>query len=515
MSALTIQNLAPAKLKTLYGLLNLPELRKELARRDLLSFVCYTMPGYDVNWHHRHTCAMLDRWIDGGVKRLMLFVPPRHGKSELGSRRLPAYILGKNPNASVIVTSYSADLASRMNRDVQRIIDSDKYAELFPQTQLYGKNIRTVAKGSWLRNSEIFEVVGHMGVYRSAGVGGGITGMGGQYIIIDDPIKNQEEADSETYRQRLWEWYTSTLYTRLEKDGRVLLILTRWHEDDLAGRLLALAESDPHADQWTVVKFPAVKETTENADDPREIGEALWPEKYNLSTLNTIRASVGSRVWASLYQQEPAPTEGGIFKRHWWRFWIPKGAYYPPVQSKMPDGTLYEHAQIELPATFEEQIQSWDMTFKDSKSSDFVAGGVWGLVGANKFLLDLKRERLDIIGSLNAIRQMSAKWPDTYAKIIEDKANGPAVIGLLQNEITGLIAYDPKTGKEGRANAVAPQVESGNVYLPHPAVAPWVSDFIDECAAFPNGAHDDRVDQMTQALLRWQTDSGSLLLFGG
>ena len=213
------------------------EARKELARRSMAEFTLYTDERYQMNWHHRLICEYLDKWINKDVKRLMVFTAPRHGKSELVSRKLPAYIFGRNPDTSIISASYSADLASRMNRDVQRIMDEYRYIELFPESRLYGKNLKD-ANGKFLRNSDIFEIVNHRGVYRSAGVGGGITGMGGEYIIIDDPVKNREEANSEVYREKLWDWYTSTLYTRLEKDGCILVTLTRWHEDDLAGRLL-------------------------------------------------------------------------------------------------------------------------------------------------------------------------------------------------------------------------------------------------------------------------------------
>ncbi|MBR1694479.1 MAG: terminase family protein, partial [Selenomonas sp.] len=194
----------------------LEAIQKEQARRSMARFALYTDPRYKMNWHHRLICDRLDQWIRHKIKRLMIFMPPRHGKSELVSRKLPAYIFGINPDASIIGTSYSADLATAMNRDVQRIIDSEIYNSLFPETTLNGSNIRTVS-GSALRNSDKFEIVGHRGMYRSAGVDGGITGMGGDYIIIDDPIKNRQDANSQTMRQHVWDWYTSTLYTRLEK----------------------------------------------------------------------------------------------------------------------------------------------------------------------------------------------------------------------------------------------------------------------------------------------------------
>ena len=183
--------------------------RRELARRHMADFVLYVDKRYQMNWHHRLLCEYLDRFVSGEISNLMVFMPPRHGKSELVSRKLPAFILGKDPDTSIISCSYSADLASRMNRDVQRIMDTPRYQEVFPKSKLFGKNIRSVANGTYLRNSDIFEIVGHRGVYRSAGVGGGITGMGGEFIIIDDPVKNREDADSPTLREKVWDWYTS------------------------------------------------------------------------------------------------------------------------------------------------------------------------------------------------------------------------------------------------------------------------------------------------------------------
>lgn len=278
--------------------------RRELARRHMADFVLYVDKRYQMNWHHRLLCEYLDRFVKKEIRRLMVFMPPRHGKSELVSRKLPAFIFGRNPDTNVIGTSYSADLAQRMNRDVQRIIDSQAYSKLFPKTTLYGKNVRTVT-GHALRNSDIFEIVGHRGSYRGAGVGGGITGMGGDYIIIDDPIKNREEANSSTYREKLWQWYTSTLYTRQEQQGSILVTLTRWHEDDLAGRLLELAKRDPEADQWEILLLPAIAEKNRHPMDPRQEGEALWPGKYPIAELMKIKATVGIYDWTSMYGQRP------------------------------------------------------------------------------------------------------------------------------------------------------------------------------------------------------------------
>jgi predicted phage terminase large subunit-like protein len=488
----------------------LDEIEQELARRCLLDFTLYTYPTYAANWHHGLICSYLDKFISGDIKRLMIFAPPRSGKSELVSRRLPAYILGRYPDTTIIATSYGADLARRMNRDVQRIMDGPEYRRLFPDSRLFGANVRTVAHGSWLRNSDMFEVVGHRGYYLSTGVGGSVTGSGAHVAIIDDPVKNRKEANSPTYRQTVWEWYTSTLYTRLTPDGRVLLTVTRWHDDDLAGRLLALAKSDPEADQWTTLILPAVSEDPVAAYDERhEPGRALWETRWGIDKLRTIERTVGARDWASLYQQRPAPDEGEIFKRHHWRYWQPKGANLPPVAVTLGDGTVVEIEPVELPGRFDDMVQSWDLNFKDTATSDFVAGQVLGRLGASKYVLDYLCERLGITATMDAIRAWGAKWPRATAKLIEDRANGPAVIQMLRGEVPGLIAVEPEGGKVSRAYAAAPEVEAGNVFLPHPHLAAWTQRFVANAAAFPNAANDDDVDAFTQAIIRWQAHGGA------
>lgn len=468
--------------------LTIDDIRKERAKRardSLLNFTTYTNPNYEANWHHINLMNALERMANGELKRLMVFMPPRHGKSEIVSRRYPAYMLGRNPNLEIIGTSYSASLASSMNRDVQRIIESKEYDDIFPDTKLSGSNVRSDAKGSYLRNSDEFEIVGYRGSYKSAGIGGGITGSGADLAIIDDPIKNRSEAESQTYRDKVFDWFTSTLYTRLEKDASVLVTLTRWHEDDLAGKLLKLAEDDPEAEQWEVISYPAIfDERNPKIDktDPRKQGEALWPNKYNIKTLQTMKKTIGSYEWSALYDQRPSPSSGGIIQRKWFK-------YYKV-----------------LPKKFDEVIQSWDLTFKDAKGSDYVVGQVWGRIGADKYLLDQVRGKFDFPQTIRIIKSLSAKWPQAKAKLIEDKANGPAVISTLKGQISGLIPVNPEGSKEARAYAVSPQIESGNVYLPEKA--PWVHDFVEEWAVFPNGLNDDQVDTSTQALFRLENKKG-------
>ena len=478
------------------------------ARKHLLDFTTFTSPGYNVNWHHEIMCRYLERWAfgqgDDAIKRLMIFMPPGSGKSELVSRRLPAWIYGRNPDVGIIATSYAASLAQDMNIDVQRIIDSELYKELFPGTHLSGKNSRNSLVGSSAaRNREVFEIIGHKGYYKCAGVQGSITGKRFYYGIIDDPLKGRDFAESKTIRDKTYDWYVNDFYTRrLNTDARILITLTRWHSDDLAGRLLSLAASNPKAEQWTVLKFPMIAEDPLEPEDPRNVGESLWPWRYgNAADLEAVKLSAGTYTWSSLYQQRPSPSGGTIFNRGWWG------------DPTVVDGRnqFYPSKPEELAIYMDYIILSADCTFKDTDGTDYVVIQVWGKKGGNFYLLDQKRDRLDIIGTMQNIRTLSSKWPTASAKLIEDKANGSAVITMLRNEIPGLLPVEPRGGKVVRAQAVAPYIEAGNVWLPKPEYAPWLHDFLEECASFPTGAHDDQVDAMTQALSHLGTKSNIVL----
>jgi predicted phage terminase large subunit-like protein len=396
----------------------------------------------------------------GRAPRLIVQMPPRHGKSECASHWFPTWLLSLWPERRVILTSYEADFAASWGRKVRNTLGAHRDA--------LGVRIAddSAAANRW-------ETVDGGGML-TAGVGGPITGRGAHVLIVDDPVKNADEAASPTYRQRTWEWWQSTAYTRLEPDGAAVVVMTRWHEDDLAGRLLA--EMQAGGERWDVLNLPAIAEAEDLLGRPE--GAALWPSRYDGVAFERIKRAVGSRVWTALYQQRPAPDEGDIFKRDWWRFY------------QLP------------PATFDAVIQSWDMAFKDKATSDFVVGQVWGARGADRFLLDQVRGRMNFPATLVAVRALSAKWPQATLKLVEDKANGTAVIDTLRSEIGGLVAVEPEGGKMARAQAVSPQVEARNVHLPDPLIAPWVGDFVEETAAFPNAPHDDQVDTMTQALLR-------------
>jgi len=453
-------------------------LRLQICRQCFGAFVQHVQPGYLMGWVHERICAELDRFlqavVDGKSPRLMLTLPPRHGKSTLASRCFPAYVLGRYPDMSIIAASYSADLASRMNRDVQHIMEDEPYAELFPSTKL----ARLGDRGA-VRTSDMFDVVGHNGVYRSAGVGGGITGLGCQIAVLDDVIKDRASADSPTVLQSVFDWYTSTLYTRLAPGGGIIVMNTRWSTQDLSGRLLE-AQAKGEGDEWRVINFPAIAEQDE---EHRKKGEALHPERYPLEALERIKAAIGTRDWEALYQQHPVPDGGAIFKDEWLqRTWLPK----------------------DLPARFDALVIAFDMAFKGTAMSDFVAGQLYGKYGPDFYLLDQERGRFSFTESLDAVRRLLAR-SQAYTRhpvrvLVEDKANGPAVIDVLKREIPGIVPVQPEGSKEARAHSVTPLFESGNVVLPDASIAPWINDFRLELLRFPSGAHDDMVDSCVYCL---------------
>lgn len=455
-------------------------LKRRRARQKLIDFTVYTKPDYEVNWHHRVLCSYLDRFVAGDIKRLMVSCPPRHGKSELVSRRLPAYILGRNPDASIIACSYGDALASRMNRDVQRIMDDPQYLCLFPKSRLYASNVRTVSQGTYLRNSDLFEIVEYRGVYRSAGVGSGITGLGANYALVDDPCKNREEANSPVSREKLWEWYTSTFYTRLEKNGSILVTLTRWHEDDLAGRLLQLAKDDPRADQWTVVSFPAVAEEKDKAaDDPRQEGEPLWENKYDSAALASIKATIGSYDWESLYQQRPRPPGGSVFKREWFR--------------------IVERAPEEL-----SWVRYWDLAASQKQSADFCASvAVAMATDGTVYLRDMVHGKWEWPDQEKIITQTILAEPHTRHGI-EKALHGIAALQSLMRkpELAGrsIQGIDVHQDKLIRALPLVSRAEIGKVVLVR---GEWVPKFLDEICAFSGdgSTHDDMTDSASGGLL--------------
>lgn len=462
------------------------EANKELAKRSYRDYVEYVHHGHYT--HFRHTeliCETLQRIADGEQLSVLIEMPPRHGKSMTVTETFPSYYIGRNPDKRVIAAAYSDGLATKFGR-----LNRNKFNEF---SYIFGE--RLSESNSATKDWGVEDKRGGM---IATGIGGSITGQGADLMIIDDPIKNAKEAGSQTIRDNIWDEWESTLSTRLHDGASVIVIMTRWHEDDLIGRLLKQSPRD-----WIRLRLPAI---AEDADDllGRKEGEALCPELgYDEEWAASKKTEVGSRTWASLYQQRPTPAGGSIFKREWIKFYVRDKAMHRELG-------LSDDVAV-LPVHWDKQAQSWDCTFKESDTSDFVAGQVWGRKQANYFLLDQEHKRMGFVDTMKSIRAMSDKWPKARSKYIEDKANGTAIIEMLQDEIPGIIPVEPDGGKEARANAVSPLFEAGNVYLPHPLMCPWVEDFITELETFPNAAHDDMVDACTQALNQMYSSSSNLL----
>lgn len=449
------------------------------AQKELLVFTRFTKQDYEINWHHRLLCTVLDKFARKEIKRLMIFLPPRVGKSELVSRRLPAFLHGLNPKANIMSATYNSELASDLTNDVQAIMETEEYRQLFPNVFIPSYGSR---KGT--RNSQEHSILHKIaygkykvaGAYRSQGIGGTFTGRGADYLIIDDPIKNGMEADSAAFRATLHKAYSGALRTRLEKDGSILITMTRWHEDDLAGRLLLEAKSNPDADQWAVISLPMLCEDPTFYMETRPLNEPLWPNKYNFDECNRLKNSVGTRNWTALYQQRPSAEEGNIFKRAWWK-------YYSANPKDLRLDTV---------------IQSWDLATKDKEQGSYTAGLVLGRKGMDYYVLDLLYDQIPFTAQTQALLSLSGKWPQAGRKLIEDKANGPAVMDMLKHRLTGIIPIEPDGDKVARANAASPAVESGNWHLPDPLTHPWVHTFVSQLADFPNAKDKDIVDAFSQ-----------------
>lgn len=451
---------------------------RSFASEKMLAFTKHMNKDYRIHWHHVRIASFLDRFVSGEITRLMIFTPPQVGKSELVSRNLPPFIFGKDPDHRIIGAAYGDSFASEFNIDVQRIMESEKYKQLFPETRIPEDG--SGGGKRWVRNSSRFDIVGRKGRYNSVGVGGSLTGKTGYTLLIDDPVKNEEEARSQVYRDRQWRWLKTVARTRLKKDlkgrpNKILLTMTRWHHDDLAGRLIAEMKANPNMPKWTILCFPMLREDMMDPLDPRELDEPLWPEMVSKEECEELKAD--PRTWNALYQQRPAPEAGAILKREWWKFY-----------KEEPDKI----------AEIGKQIQSWDLTFTEGKSTDFVVGFVIGKAGPKRYLMDRFRARVGFNGQITAIEGLSARWPKATRRAIEKSANGYAAKQVLDKTLTGVTLEPVEGSKIFRAEAMAPQVQAGNWYLPDPSVCAWTLDFIEECAEFPFGKNDDQVDAWSQ-----------------
>ena len=476
------------------------EIDSELATRRLGEFVRQAWAAVEPStpfvsgWHIDAIIEHLEAVTLREVRNLLVNVPPRHMKSLLVSVFWPAWEWIRFPERRWLYSSYAASLSIRDSLKCRRLIESPWYQQLWGDRFALTGDQNT--KGRFDNDRSGYRL--------ATSVGGAATGEGGDRIVCDDP-HNVQEAESDSIRKSTLDWFDVVMSTRVNdpKTAAKVVVMQRCHQQDLSGHLLEQGS-------WEHLCLPAEYEDPKRSTsigwtDPREQpGELLWPERFGPQEIEELKLSLGSYAAAGQLQQRPSPAGGGIFKRHWFRYWQPRGSNLPPVTVRLPDGTLQTITAVDQPRMVDEQLQSWDCAFKDLETSDYVVGQVWGRVGSAFLLGDQIRARMDCPATVKAVRGLSQKWPQTFAKLIEDKANGSAVIQMLQYEIAGILPVNPEGGKVARAAAVSPLVEAGNIYLPHPDCAPWVKDFIEECAAFPNGAHDDQVDAMTQALLRWR-----------
>ena len=492
----------------------------EDARRSLGVFVRMAWPVLEPgtefisNWHIDAICEHLEAISRGELQRLIINIPPRHMKSLAVTTFWPCWEWLTRPEIRWLVASYAQTLSNRDSINCRRLItrpgfvDSRRPEDGRTLIERIGY-LGVVARLAEMRGEEPWELTGDQstkqrfensrtGARIATSIDGMATGEGGDRIIVDDPHK-ADEARSDVTRESALSWWDQTMSTRLNqpKTDAVVIVMQRLHERDLTGHLIAQggfeqlclpAEFEPHH-PFVWPGDPRIKE-----------GELLWPERIDKGSLDQMKRSLGSYGAAGQLQQRPAPDEGGILKRGWWRWWSGKNEEAPH---------------------FDQLVQSWDMSFGDNEeaTSSFVVGQLWGQFGAEKYLIRQTRTRMEFVEAVAAVREMTA-WADEHyparkghIKLVEDKANGPAIISTLQREIPGMVGVNPQGDKVARARAVAPQVEAGNVHLPgaanarhtdyDPSRTPmWVRTLVDECASFPNAAHDDQVDALSQALTR-------------
>jgi len=420
----------------------------------------------------------------------MVFMPPQHGKSELVSRRLPAFLLGRNPDQRIAVCSYEQGLASQFNRKVQRIIESPAYQQIFPATKLAGNK---VPRSGMIRTSSEFEIFGREGSLVSVGVMTGLTGRPVDIGIIDDPVKDAGQAYSERYRDRVWDWYNNVFFTRLHDDARILLTMTRWHEDDLAGRIIkSIEETKEH---WDFVVFPAVKEGPKTETDQREEGQALWPGRHSIERLNVIRKT-SNRVFTSLYQQRPAPEEGALIKIAWFNYFV-----LDDLKRRI----------------FEEQTDLvWDFTidpaYTEEQDNDPTAIMAYARKYNNLYIREVATVRLGMPELLKFIPQFVQRNEGSRESwiYIEPKASGISVAQMMKAN-TGLniiIDKAPTLDKITRTSKCTPFMESGRVFLL--LDAPWLEPYLYELRMFPNAQHDDQVDVTTMAIDKYETQESQI-----
>ena len=450
-----------AKKEFLRYKIKLEEKRKESAiKNDFMSFVKYVWPDFIEGSHHKIMAEKFNKVATGDLKRIVINMAPRHTKSEFASYLLPSWMIGKNPKLKIIQATHTTELAVRFGRKAKNLIDSQEYQKIF-QTKLREDS---KAAGRWETNEG--------GEYFAAGVGGSITGRGADLLIIDDPHSEQDALNTNAL-ERTWEWYTSGPRQRLQPGGIIVVVMTRWNTKDLTGKLIN-AQKEAKADQWEVIEFPAILPN----DKP------LWPEYWKLEELEGVKAGLPIGKWNAQYQQNPTAEEGSIIKREWWQLWDKD---LPPLH----------HV-----------IQSYDTAFLKKETADYSAITTWGVFyptedsGPNLILLDVVKDRFEFPELRRVALEQYNYWkPESV--IVEGKASGMPLTFELHKQGIPVINYTPSRGndKHARVNAVAPLFESGQIWATDDKFS---EEVIEECAAFPYGDHDDLVDSMTQAVMRFR-----------
>ncbi|MCP4900234.1 MAG: phage terminase large subunit [bacterium] len=423
-------------------------------------------------WKHaKHLDFISNHLVDmeeRKLRKLLVSLGPRHGKSLLIDTYFPAWWLSRHPRDKIMLVGYNQTFARQWGADVRDLI-----IEYGDELNLRINPDRTAAEEWQLTTG---------GGMLAVGYGGALMGKGADVMILDDVVKSAEEAESEVYRDKMWDWFQSSALTRLQPGGVIVGVMTRWHQDDLFGRIL-----DNYGNQWTSINIPSLAEK----DDPlgRDVGEPLWPEFHTDDPTYEIRkGSMSPFWWSALHQGRPTPEGGGILKRDWWQH------YY-----SLPEETDQQH-----------WIQTWDLALKDKESNDYSVGQVWCRDKADIFLVDQIRGHFNMGEVIWHMKNFAMKYPKAVAKIVEDTAMGPALKSTITHEVPGVIPIPVRNAsKRSRVEAAVPFCQGHNVYLPQRddnTKEKWVWEFVEECAAFPKGANDDQVDAFTQAVAYLQPE---------
>lgn len=461
------------------------QITREKAERSLPEFIRQAWqviePGteYVDNWHIHLIGEYMEAVNAGQIRRLIINIPPRHMKSLEVTVCYPVWTWIRNPEKRFIKVSYSDSLSRKHNIIARDIITSPWYQKR------WGDKFKL--KDDVNRQAEFKNTA--QGFMISTSVGGALTGEGGDVIIIDDP-QNPLMANSETERAASVNFFKNTLQTRLNnpQTGAFIVIMQRLHENDLTGHILSEQLGYEHlclpaiAEKKTIVTFPI-----SGKEIIREPGDILNEGRFNQEVLDGLKKSMGSVQFAGQFQQTPAPAEGIIFKREWLH------NFYQTAPGRTTD------------------IQSWDMAFTKSEGSAKVAGYVLSRNGADIYIRDLVNDKMDFTESVAAVRTLSGKWKSARAKVVENKANGPAIVNTLKKEIPGMVEFNPKGSKEERAMSVTPYFEAGNIHFPDPKNAPWVEDLIKDLLMFPKGEYKDTVDALVQGILYFMERPASRL----